>query len=443
MGFFNALGALAPLAPAQAEATDIRRQRAAEIEKNQLEAQEKRAQIQEAQQRVRAGNQAMPFGPLYKDKVTGKMMQPAIGPNGLTAIPAPWGQTPEEQNKQNLELFDQNVSFLKQKYPKSSDDDIEYMAGVMTGFPVKPPARMKQVTGELGKPFKGLDGLWYVKQYDENTGQYLDAPLGPNYQPPPSSRPVSRDDKYINIMQKVQLGQPLSPDEASYRQAYDFWVNKTKVAPGVARALAFGDNRYVTVIDPENPESVTFMRAGDAAKMHASSPQSLSFQVDKAIQKAFTSGTQGENLASINTLINHLGLLQQATDALGNGNILVFNNFAQRWAQETGSPVPTNFETMREAVSAELARTLKGSGATDQEISATKSLFDIANSPAQLNADIQMVTMQMNGRIEALKSQYESGKSGQPAFPGATPPSSGAQPKDPNKDPLGLFSQQR
>jgi hypothetical protein len=46
-----------------------------------------------------------------------------------------------------------------------------------------------------------------------------------------------------------------------------------------------------------------------------------------------------------------------------------------------------------------------------------------------------MVTMQMNGRIEALKSQYESGMSGQPAFPGATPPSSGAKPSTPTPPP--------
>jgi hypothetical protein len=241
-------------------------------------------------------------------------------------------------------------------------------------------------------------------------------------------KPQNRDDRYIAIQAKKSSRTPLTQDEKDYEAAYDLWTKKTKIDPATARAAAFGANRYVNVLDPSDPEAVTFMRAADAARTGARSPQSLSYQIDKAVTKYFTAGPAGTTINYFNTAMDHLNLLKETASALQNGDVQLLNKWGNAYANATGDPAPNNFNTVRSAVAGELSKTFKGTGATDQEVALIESTINNSQSPRQLSGAIDYYLRLMGGKMDALKAQYAAGKQGQPNFPsgnnGQPPPGS-------------------
>lgn len=236
------------------------------------------------------------------------------------------------------------------------------------------------------------------------------------------SKPETLDKQYQDALVKQQLGQQLTPDEQAHVAAWKLWNKETKIDPGVARAAAFGAMRYIPVVDPNNPENVVMMRAGDAARAGVNTPASIGFKTDAAITRYMTSGAGGTNINYFNTATDHLRLLGEAGEALNNGNIQLFNEYANKFATATGDPAPSNFEAVKGAVAGELSKTFKGTGATDSEIAEINQTINQAQSPQQIQGAIQYYTSLMGSKLHALQLQYEAGKSGQPNFPGAINP---------------------
>ena len=253
----------------------------------------------------------------------------------------------------------------------------------------------------------------YQRQHPEYKGSFEE------WKPTEAARgrtSQNRDDRAIAINQKRASGQPLTPDDKSYLAAYDLYIKQTKVDPRVAGAVASGANRYIQVIDPQNPENVVLMRAADAAHAGANTPASIGFTIDKAITKYMTSGAGGQNITAFNTTTEHLKTLQEAGDALQNGNVQLFNSLGNKWATATGMPAPTDFNAVKFAVAGELSKTFKGAGATDAEISQINTTINNAQGPEQIKGAIDYYTRLMGGKLSALQSQYEAGKQGRPAF---------------------------
>ncbi len=240
-------------------------------------------------------------------------------------------------------------------------------------------------------------------------------------------KPETLDTQYKAILVKKASGKPLTPDEVAHEAAWQIYNRETKIDPGVARAAAFGSMRYIMVVDPKNPENVIPMRAGDAAKAGVNTPASISFKTDQAITRYMTSGAGGTNINYFNTATDHLRLLKEAGEALNNGNVQVFNEYANRFATATGDPAPTNFETVKAAVAGELSKTFKGTGATDSEIADINQTINQAQSPDQIHGAIDYYTNLMGSKVHALQLQYEAGRQGKPNFGNATPtPPAGA-----------------
>lgn len=284
------------------------------------------------------------------------------------------------------------------------------------------------------------------KAFDKATGQVVDKDTGQRYNKDDpnnpedvkaifkgvatqGSAPKNRDDKYIAILQKEAAGQPLTDDDKSYKAAYEVYVKKTKVDPTVARAAAYGANRYVPVIDPDDPEQTILMKAIDAANQRAGTPASIAYQTDKAVTRYMTSGAGASNITYFNTAMDHLRLLQQAGDALQNGDLPTFNRLSNNFATATGSPAPTNFDAVKAAVAGEISKTFKGTGATDQEISEVNATINNAQSPDQIQGAIGYYIQLMQGKMSALKGQYDAGRSGRPNFGNNQPPPSDQNPK--------------
>jgi hypothetical protein len=229
--------------------------------------------------------------------------------------------------------------------------------------------------------------------------------------------PTSRDDRYIAIEQKKALGQSLTADEQAYTAAYDLYISKRVIAPILTRAAAFADDRFVPVMDPNDPEKVVLMRAADAARAGVGTPASIGFQTDKAVTRFMTAGKGAENIGYFNTATDHLKLLGEVADALNNGDVQALNKAANAYAAATGDPAPTNFETVTSAVAGELSKTFKGTGATNEEIALINQTINSAMSPYQLHGAIDYYTRLMNGKLNAMRAQLAAGKQGLPAFP--------------------------
>ncbi len=225
-------------------------------------------------------------------------------------------------------------------------------------------------------------------------------------------KPEQRDDRAIRLMQKDPA--TLSPEESSYLKSYDQWIQKTKVEPGVARAAAFARFRPVATVDDAG--NVTWDTAGHAMATHATTPQSMPFRTQVAMQRFMTSGKGGQLITAYRTAYDHLDMLQKAGDALQNGDIQSINKVANAWQQETGSPGPTNFDSVKTMLTGELANVAKVTGATDSEIQSYKEQINRAASPEQLKGVIQTNQDLMDQKVAEQAKQYESGMTGNVNF---------------------------
>jgi hypothetical protein len=234
----------------------------------------------------------------------------------------------------------------------------------------------------------------------------------------------NRDDKAIAINQKLAMKQPLSPEEVAYKKAYDQYVKQNKVDPGVQRMEILTNSRMLPTV--EEGGRTVYTPARQAAGKE--SPQSIPFQTEKSVTKAFTSGPESKTLNAFNTAHEHLQQFGQAADALQNGNIQVVNQIANNYSAATGNPAPTNFNAIRAAVAGEISKTFKGTGAaTDDEIRQINDTINRAQSPQQLKGAIQTYTRLMESKRHALETQYQQGLQGKPSF-GADVNQGGAQP---------------
>lgn len=132
------------------------------------------------------------------------------------------------------------------------------------------------------------------------------------------------------------------------------------------------------------------------------------FATRQKAEKDFATGKQGQSVKSFNVAISHLGTLDQASDALANGNMQLFNKFGNAYASQTGGTAPTDFNAVKKIVADEIVKAVVGSGGgvADRE-EASKSI-DAANSPAQLKGVIGKYKELMKGQLDGLRTQYEA-----------------------------------
>jgi hypothetical protein len=328
------------------------------------------------------------------------------------------GTSPQEAQMESQ--FPQGSSQGQAPLPTSTQNEVLKLAGTQASVQAKMEAPPKETTDTRAR----ADFDAFKKQNPGYSGTFESwkteqSAIGRTSQ--------NRDDRNIAINQKRAMGQPLTPDEKAYQAAYDVYIKQTKVDPRVAGAVASGANRYIQVINPNDPEQVTLMRAADAARAGANTPASIGFQTDKAITRYMTSGAGGANITAFNTTTEHLNTLQDAAKALQNGDVQAFNSLGNKWATATGMPAPTDFNAVKFAVAGELSKTFKGAGATDAEISQINQTINTSQSPPQIQGAIDFYKRLMSGKLSALQSQYSAGKSGQPAFKAPEPPKGATQ----------------
>ena len=117
----------------------------------------------------------------------------------------------QDQAKSKLDALQQ---FYKDKGIPWTPEIAQAAADQIYGLKI---GSFKPYPGEAGKPYKGTDGMWYVKGTGPD-GQPVDQPLGPNYQPPPSSSGLTPELRQAQL--KLQQSK-LELEEAKFRAAQD------------------------------------------------------------------------------------------------------------------------------------------------------------------------------------------------------------------------------
>ena len=123
---------------------------------------------------------------------------------------------------------------------------------------------------------------------------------------------------------------------------------------------------------------------------------------------SFIGGNNGNVIRTASVAMDHLGTLQQAADALANGNAPLFNKVGNYFAQQTGSEAPTDFSAVKGVVSQEVAKFIGAGHVTDKSILDVQAGINSASSPAQLKGYIQKMQALMGGQLRGLQHQYET-----------------------------------
>lgn len=128
-----------------------------------------------------------------------------------------------------------------------------------------------------------------------------------------------------------------------------------------------------------------------------------------SLRKDFNSGKGAANIRSLNTVISHLGKLNDDATSLDNSSFKPYNAVSNFVIDQTGDPRVNNFGMSAQAVENELSTLFKGTGATDQEIKAWREKINSSASPEQLQGVVHSALELIAGRAQALQDQWTKG----------------------------------
>jgi len=278
--------------------------------------------------------------------------------------------------------------------------------------PVKPVAEVKpenlqqeHADAVMAAINKGIDPAT-----DPRTQQLADAIT--SLQRQPTAKEASKDDEYIAINAKLAAGTPLSPDETAFKAGYEHYVKVNKLDPAGVRVTAMMQMPQA-IVDPNDPSREIFTTKKGAIGQQAAG--SGDAQAARKADVYFTTGKGGQTLNAFNTAQTHLQILGQAAEALHNGNSTLLNGAANSFAKATGSPAPTNFDAVKNAVQGEIAKALTGNVTVSEQQELQKDMNN-ASSPAQIQGIVQKYTALMQGKKQALHQQYDDAKKGKASF---------------------------
>ena len=126
-----------------------------------------------------------------------------------------------------------------------------------------------------------------------------------------------------------------------------------------------------------------------------------------AARRTFARGPEARNVTALNTVIGHLGTLDEAASALNNKDLRAFNVVANRLATELGDPRIQNFDTAKQAVAEETMRVFRQVGASEMEARMWGERINASGSPAQLRGVIGTLGKLLESRVDAIGQQFE------------------------------------
>lgn len=125
--------------------------------------------------------------------------------------------------------------------------------------------------------------------------------------------------------------------------------------------------------------------------------------------KSFSGGIEGRSVRAMNTATDHLFTLEEAGNALKNGNIRAFNAIGNKINKELGVAAPVSFDGVKKIVAGEIVKATTGAaGALGDRQEVEQSILS-ANSPEQLLDQINYYKKLMAGQLNSLELQFITG----------------------------------
>ena len=269
MGFWNALSVLAPVAPAMAEAQDIRTQRQQQQQDFASEQALKQAQLtaqklaaQGEQQRLTQGAQPTIIGePQWNPSTHTNQVLTFDKNTGSLALKDAPGVDPSEAAAAKYQAAQSDYKKIaKRDLTPEEDENLFFQS-----YGYKPlAAKVTPLSGAAGQPQEYPKGSGQYVTFGRNAdGTVVAQPLPAGYTPP-APKPASPATQYTNLLAKQILanskqGPPLTPQEVASLTAAKSEL--TLNGEATARARAIENARYgVTNVTDDSGEEVAQTR---------------------------------------------------------------------------------------------------------------------------------------------------------------------------------------
>lgn len=179
----------------------------------------------------------------------------------------------------------------------------------------------------------------------------------------------------------------------------------------------------------EDPTKVASMRGGNREMLMQWVNQinpaydSSQFTNRAPTRKAFTTGTQGQQINALNTAIGHLDQFAGLAEALGTGGFVPGNKAFNAVQTMFGADKVTNFETLKDALAGELASVLSKGAGTVSGIADAKANIAPASSPQQLVGYVKTQIPILGSKLSSLDYQYHQAMGDGDSFSALSPQS--------------------
>lgn len=243
--------------------------------------------------------------------------------------------------------------------------------------------------------------------------------------------PAMMEGKYVQLAQKKAAGQPLAPADAAFMKGYEHFKAITPTATVNLQAGLLNDQAKQMAAQyyeqtgalpagmrsPAMSAGILNAAAGTPGTTTPNIAQNkMNYATETAEQKAFTSGTQGQQLTAINTARNHMQTFKETADALDNGNFLLANRIGQALGMQFGGDKATNFNIAKTAFAGEVGKAFAGANVGVSDRQELMDKISAASSPAQLKGYADNADKLLEGKQQSLKQSYSEGMKGQPNF---------------------------
>ena len=267
------------------------------------------------------------------------------------------------------------------------------------GLPTKePPVKQQDIPGPLGSLYQRDPISGKVTQVKGE--EPLKDAIDPNTGQPTNVRASQAEGKQP-FNQSIFGASNLSDQSKEF--AYQSFVATGKIPANFGRNPAMQASLMDYIAKRAAQE-------GNSAASIAAKGQA--FTAQQGVIKDFTSGPTSKSLNAINTAVSHINSLEPLVDALGTGDIKRVNQFSNAFKQETGSPAPTDYASLKEFVGGEVAKAVLPGGGGEKERAALLDPLNAANSPQAIHSALQKIQTALAGKTEATRNQWDVGTNG-------------------------------
>lgn len=159
------------------------------------------------------------------------------------------------------------------------------------------------------------------------------------------------------------------------------------------------------------------------------------FGVSAKTLQYFTTGEGAKQLTGFRTAIDHADLLDQAAQALHNGDSRTLSSLKNTFQTQFGSPDVTTFDAIANAYNHEVSSVISKGHITDKEVATGGATMPSNANYETIHSVMQAYKQLMSAKAHELMQQYDQGRQAQPAFPQTqSGPPAGATMKVPGSD---------